>query len=139
MVLWLGLIFVGSTDLMSSTRTSRFIGPVLRWLVPGISEEAIRNVQLMVRKGAHVAEYGVLALLLWRARRKPVPGDRRPWSWREATTVVLLTVLFAAGDEWHQSFVPSRGSAVGDVLFDAAGALLAMLILFGLGRWRRHW
>src|SRR6266487_5867071 len=80
-VLWMGLIFGGSTDVMSSHRTSRFIGPLLRWLNPNISDEAIRAVQTVVRKGGHVAEYSVLAVLIWRGRRKPFRNDSRPWSW----------------------------------------------------------
>ncbi len=138
-VLWLGLIYLGSTDWMSTTRTSRIIGPLLRWLVPEISDEAIRRVQWVVRKGAHMAEYGVLALLLWRARRRPQPGDPRPWDGREARSTLLWVALCGAADEFHQSFVVSRGSAVGDVLFDLAGGALALGILFAWGRWRRDW
>src|SRR5207247_4950006 len=71
-VLWLGLIFGGSTYVLSLQRTSRIIGPLLRWLNPNISDETIRAVQTVTRKGGHVAEDSVLAVLLWRGRRKPV-------------------------------------------------------------------
>src|SRR5207302_10580778 len=33
-LIWLVMIFVGSTDLMSTEHTSRIIGPILRWLHP---------------------------------------------------------------------------------------------------------
>src|SRR5216117_3059911 len=101
-VLWMGLIFGGSTDLLSSHRTSRILVPLLRWLNPNISDETIRAVQTIVRKGGHVAEYSVLAVLLWRARRKPFKNDPRPWSWREAARAVLYSGLYAATDEFHQ-------------------------------------
>ena len=68
----MGLIFAGSTDILSSQHTSRIIGPLLRWLNPNVSDQTIRAVQAVVRKGSHVAEYSVLALLLWRARRRPM-------------------------------------------------------------------
>ena len=65
-----------------------------------------------IRKCAHLTEYAMLALLLWRAVRKPVKNDPRPWIWREARLALLLVVLYAASDEFHQLFVPSRDAAV---------------------------
>ena len=40
------------------------------------------------------------------------------------STAALLAVLYGLGDEVHQSFVPGRDASVGDVVADAAGALL---------------
>ena len=139
MILWCGVIFGFSSDAGSSLHTSRIIGPVMRWLVPGISEEAIGRVQLVVRKAAHMTEYGVLALLSWRAWRKPARGDRRPWRWREAGGGGGFAVLFAVTDEIHQSFVPSREGRVLDVLIDASGAMLGLLAIRAWGKWRGRW
>jgi len=133
------LIFGLSTNAGAPRNTSRIIGPIVRWLVPGISDEALGRVVVTIRKGAHVTEYAVLALLCWRARRKPVRGDARPWQWRDAGFAFAFAVLFAASDEWHQSFVPSREGAVRDVLIDSAGAGLGLFALWRLGRWRGHW
>src|SRR5580765_3111762 len=47
--LWMGVIFFLSTDELSDQRTSRFIGPFLRWLNPGISDTAVRKIQYAVR------------------------------------------------------------------------------------------
>ncbi|PYK97495.1 MAG: hypothetical protein DME19_16125 [Verrucomicrobia bacterium] len=136
-VLWMGLIFCGSTDVLSSQHTSRVIGPLLRWLNPNVSEETIRAVQAVIRKGSHVTEYSVLALLLWRARRKPMKNDPRPWSWREAAFAILLAGVYAATDEFHQSCVPSRGASVWDVLLDTLGATAGIVLLWQLGRRRK--
>lgn len=65
-----------------------------------------------LRKAGHLAVFA----LLWLLARRPL-GD----GWGFA-----FTVLYAASDEWHQTFVPGRGGAVSDVLIDAAGALLAL-------------
>ena len=138
-VLWMGLIFGGSTNLLSSQNTSRIIGPLLRWLNPNVSDETIREVQTVVRKGGHVAEYSVLAVLLWRARRKPFKNDPRPWSWGEAARVVFYSGLYAASDEFHQWFIPSRGASVWDALLDTLGAAAGLLFLWRLGRGRRLW
>jgi VanZ family protein len=138
-VLWMGLIFGGSTDLLSSQRSSRIIGPLLRWLNPNISDKTIRGVQTVVRKGGHVAEYSVLAVLLWRARRKPFKNDPRPWSWHEATVVVFYSGLYGATDEFHQWFIPSRGASVWDAFLDTLAASAGLLLLWRLGRKRRLW
>jgi VanZ family protein len=93
----------------------------------------------MVRKCAHLTEYAVLALLLWRAMRKPVRNDPRPWNWREARFVLLLVMCYAATDEFHQIFVPARTSLVSDVFIDTAGGAAGLAALWILGRWRKHW
>jgi VanZ family protein len=139
MLVWMAVIFAGSTDLMSSRRTSRIIGPILRWFKPDITDETIRQVQLVARKTAHCAEYAILALLVWRAVRKPTRNDGRPWSWREAGLAVSVAAAYAVTDELHQSFVASRDASVGDALIDTAGAAMGMLILWSLGRRRGLW
>jgi len=81
--MWMLLIFGASSDTLSSAHTSRILGPIIRWLAPNISEAALDSIVFRVRKCAHVTEYAVLAWLLWRARRKPVKADPRPWRWFE--------------------------------------------------------
>jgi VanZ family protein len=135
----MALIFGFSTGAGSSQHTSRIIGPVLRWLIPGIADTTVDRVQFVVRKGGHLSEYAALAWLLWRARRQPVKDDSRPWRWSEGAFALVVAVLFAASDEVHQSFVPSREARFGDVCIDAAGAALGLLALHAQGRWRRRW
>ena len=70
----MALIFSASGDRASFSHSSRIIGPIVRWLFPQLSDEAVHAIVVLVRKCAHLAEYAVLALLLWRALRKPTPG-----------------------------------------------------------------
>lgn len=135
----MALIFFGSTGAGSVNNSSRIIGPFLRWLKPDISEEAIRLVLLPVRKSMHVAEYAILAMLIWRARRKPVAGDARPWNTRDAFVAVGLAALYAATDEFHQWFVATRGASVVDVLIDTFGACIGVGVIWALGRWMKRW
>ena len=131
MVIWFLLIFGASTDMMSSSHTSRIIGPILRWLHPDIKDETVRQVQLIIRKGAHVTEYAILALLLYRAFRRTL--ERRPDEWcrRCAAWSWGLAFLYAASDEWHQTFVPSRGGSIHDMLIDCCGAALGLVLWHG--------
>ena len=126
LLIWLGVIFVGSTSVMSTEHTSRYIVPFLLRLRPGISPGAIWIIHVVVRKCAHITEYTVLALLLWRALRSIS-------SLRTKTSIVFGAVLLgcavcAVSDEFHQTFVKSRTASVPDVLLDIAGALLGLLI-----------
>ena len=137
-ILWMSLIFFASTDAGSPKRTSRIIGPILRWIKPDISPETISNIQHVVRKGAHLFEYGVLASLAWLARRFE-RKNWREWSWREFRVIVLFCAIYAATDELHQQFVSSRHASPLDVALDTTGAVAALLAIWMLGRWRKFW
>ncbi len=84
---------------------------MLHWLFPQMPEDTERFIVLIARKCAHLTVYGVLGLLLWRARRQPVRNDPRPWKWRDAGFALTIVFLYAASDEFHQIFVPTRTRA----------------------------
>ena len=116
LLIWLGVIFVGSTSVMSAEHTSRYIVPFLLWLKPGMSPKAIWTILVVVRKCAHVIEYTVLALLLWRALRS-VPALRTK-TLMVSSLVLLGCALFAASDELYQTYVKARTPSFRDVLLD---------------------
>ncbi|MGI9173538.1 MAG: VanZ family protein [Chthoniobacterales bacterium] len=131
-VLLMALIFCASTDTMSGEHTSRFLGPFLLWLFPGIGPKALGNAQLLIRKFGHVAEYTALGFLLARGFASLLAkGVRHPaaWAW-------CMAVAWAALDEFHQAFVPSRTPSPIDVMIDAWGALVGLGIYWALVRWR---
>jgi hypothetical protein len=78
-------------------------------------------------KFLHVVEYGVLAVLCYRA-------FRHAWYGGTALTALVLAVVAATvygiSDEVHQAFVPSRTSDLGDVIADLAGACLGASLWF---------
>lgn len=123
-LIWLGFMFIGSTDALSAPHTSRFLVPFLRWLNPGISFATLESIQLIIRKFSHLSEYAVLATLLWRALRGGT-NLRLKMSILFAAAWIACAV-FAAGDEFHQSFVPSREASPIDVLIDIGGAFVGL-------------
>ena len=133
------VIFSASSDRLSFQHSSRIVAPFVRWLFPHLSDRAVHDVVLAVRKCAHLTEYAVLVLLLWRALHKPPAPGVSAWHWSEAGVALGLAALYAASDEIHQAFVPSRQASFWDVLLDIGGATLALLCLWGLGRWRKRW
>jgi VanZ family protein len=136
-LIWLAVIFSASGDRQSFRHSSRIIAPIVRWLYPDISEESLDEVVTFGRKCAHVTEYAILAMLCWRALRKPRKADPCPWAWREAGWAAGLVALYAATDEIHQCFVPSRYGSPWDVLIDTLGGVLGLLVLWAFFTWRR--
>lgn len=126
LLVWLGLIFLDSTDLMSAEHTSRFIVPFLRWLKPDISPDTLASIHIIIRKCAHVGEYAILALLLFRAAICMTNLKRSMLILYASVWIVCF--LVAATDEFHQTFVVSRGPSATDVMIDSAGAILGLLI-----------
>ena len=140
-MVWVGVIFLGSTDLMSAEHTSRFIVPFLRWLKPDISAETLASIHFIVRKCTHVGEYAILALLLLRAATL-MPNSKRsiPILYVSVWGVCLFV---AVTDEFHQMFVASRGASVRDIMVDSSAAVLGLLIgaIFQMSRatgWKKR-
>ena len=134
LILWMLFIFWASTDVLSAEHTSRFLVPFLRWLKPDISAATIETIHLLIRKGSHLAEYAIFAALLWRAIHYGT--NIRAGLRFEAVLVFFFAMLYAAGDEFHQSFIKSRGSSAGDVMIDSGGILLGILAFWAITRER---
>jgi len=131
-ILWMALIFLGSTDILSAEHTSRFLVPFLRWIDPQISLAALNMIQVLIRKLGHLTEYAILAALLW-------PAFGRGITWHLKMSILFLVAwvacaIFAASDEFHQSFVPSRTASPSDVMIDICGALVGLAICWAFAR-----
>jgi VanZ family protein len=126
LLVWVGVIFLDSTDLMSAEHTSRFIVPFLRWLKPDISSETLASIHFILRKCAHVGEYAVLGLLLLRAATL-MTNYKRSIPIRYLSVLGVCLVV-AATDEFHQTFVASRGASATDVMIDSVGSIVGLLI-----------
>jgi VanZ family protein len=85
-------------------------------------------VDLVGRKIIHFGQYALLTFLWWRAFEREL-GSRRA-----ALAAFVVTVAYAASDEYHQSFVEGRHGSPLDWLIDSAGAGLAAMRLAGRER-----
>jgi VanZ family protein len=100
-------------------------GPVVLWAAFIFTLSSIPNLEVthepvgnfLTRKVAHLVEYATFYLLLFRAQGNLGAGR-----------AVALTILYGVTDEVHQAFVPSRTPNVTDVLFDAMGAVLGLIL-----------
>jgi VanZ family protein len=110
---------------VTTSRTLTHWVPVVLWAALIFALSSVSHLSsglgtwdLFLRKGAHITEYAILALLLARALEREVPA-------------FVLGVLYAASDEVHQSFVRGRHGAPLDVAIDSIG------LLIGVIAWRR--
>ncbi len=76
---------------------------------------------LVVKKGAHFLIYASLGLALVRGLRGDQPARRT-----EYVLAIVLTLLYAIGDEYHQTFVSGRDGNWHDVALDTFGACCAL-------------
>jgi VanZ family protein len=132
-LLWGAVIFTASTDTFSADHTAVVIGTALHWFVPALSAATFEIIHFFIRKTAHLTEYFIFYLLLYRGIR----GARAGWHWSWAFAAWFIAAAYAALDEIHQSFVASRTASVWDSLLDSAGALIALLVLLLIHRLRR--
>ena len=121
-----------------SFQISLFLVKLVSPLLPTAGSEDIlfaraEQIHYFVRKAAHMTEYFLLTLSL----QLPL----RAWfSTQLKTNFRILigfaaTVLFAALDEFHQTFVPGRSGNFTDVCIDSVGAAIAsfcLLIFYSL-------
>lgn len=69
----------------------------------------------------HLAAYGVLAALFYRACRLSWPGRFAPVLLM--TISIIFATLYGVSDEFHQSFVNARQADGADVLADFVGSI----------------
>ena len=129
-LLWMGLIF-----LLSS--------------IPDATISQTGWLDFIIRKTIHLFEYGVLAILLAQSLKDSPRVDNllhgarpngqalykkylpnryhdRYMFWESRIKPFILAVVYAAADEFHQSFVPGRTGIWTDVLVDGLGATLGL-------------
>ncbi len=83
-------------------------------------------------KAVHILEYLLFGFLLARAfcyQWSWLDGAGKVSSWVRTWGIVALgSLLYGLSDEYHQSFVPGRESALSDVIADVIGGLLGAYI-----------
>lgn len=111
LVFWLIAIFIFSSDFFSADHTEKVL--------------VYDFLNVLVRKCAHVVEYAILMYLWFRS----LCVDRTRFS-RSVIWGVILSVLYALSDEWHQSFIPSRDGTIADVGWDTVGVVTMGVLLW---------
>jgi VanZ family protein len=125
-IAWAVLISVASTDSFSPEHTGRIITPILHWLFPSASLPTLNLLNHYIRKAAHVVEYFLFSVLVFRVIR----GKESGWQLRWAIWALAIAAGYSAFDEFHQSYVPSRTASPWDALLDTFGATAGQVVLW---------
>ncbi len=129
-LLWTGVVLWLGGDDASANTTSRFIGRFLRWLVPDATPAVLDRIHFFIRKGAHVGEYGVLALLTLLA----LLANTRAAALRLALPALAWVLAVAVCDEIRQATSLARTGSVWDVALDLSGGILALALALAYTR-----
>ncbi|MDR7073208.1 VanZ family protein [Fictibacillus barbaricus] len=138
-ILWAGMIFYASSqpyekqDLRPTISqfldmdfiSSLFSTTVFNYAGDEVSIEKLgpaQFIEFFIRKGAHFSVYFGLGFLLFRAIKLNLNKGLT------FITSLVLAILYAASDEFHQSFTIHRTPHVEDVMLDSIGALVGITI-----------
>lgn len=131
LLLWMTVIFMFSSS--GSVKSNDTSGKVISSAIsvkdkvtsketkPETKKKIVKKLNYSVRKSAHVFEYfvlGVLALNVFDAFNVK----------RKVLFAIILCVLYAASDEFHQLFT-GRTASVTDVLLDSAASIVGIYLL----------
>ncbi|KKU29340.1 MAG: VanZ-like protein [Candidatus Amesbacteria bacterium GW2011_GWA2_47_11b] len=122
---------------MSIRRRIRYWLPTILWAVlifsfsaqPTFSTTPVHWRDFVVKKSAHLFVYAVLALLIYRSLKLTT---RYPKSYLFLFTLILV-VLYAVSDEFHQTFSLGRTPTLRDVLIDIVGGLTGLIVKTKIG------
>ena len=128
-LLWAVFIFYLSTATFGKDTSQSLLTGAVAFLHVTLSRPAFDTVHEVCRKLAHLAEYGIFSLLLYRSLSTPGGGERQGASWS-----VLAAAAYSLTDEFHQLFVPGRHASIADCAIDSTGAAVALLLVLGYRR-----
>lgn len=120
-------IFFFSTDNFSGEKTGGLLFRIFHAFIHGLTEAGFKPWHFLIRKAAHFTEYAILTLLLFRAFRAGVVVQ---WQWRWVLKTLLVVIVYALFDEYHQTWTASRVGSIYDSLVDTAGAVAALATLW---------
>ena len=84
------------------------------------------DVDAIVRKFGHLFEFGFLAFLFYR-----IAAHRCGLSMAKAAVAgAFFSLVYAASDEYHQTFTYMRQGTVRDWCYDAAGVVIFLLVFY---------
>lgn len=96
----------------------------------------------IIKKSAHMTEYTIFTVLLYRAFLASGVGRKKA-----GIMALLLAVIYAGTDEFHQRFTPGRESTFRDTIFDTIGSIIAVYTVWNilpkapqrLRNWAKSW
>lgn len=132
-IVWMCIIFGFSAQTkeesgaVSNSFTYQIVSSTRSFFHLDLSDERVKEIadaiEGLVRKAAHMTEYGILSVLIfiWL-------GQWEMSLLRRGVTASGAAAVYAATDEVHQYFVPGRAGRFSDVCIDSAGAVAGIVV-----------
>lgn len=126
-LVWAGSIFATSSTVILPQE-------LFAWFRANIFDdpESLRKLQLFwgaswlfIVKGWHVTEFAILMVL----STLSIDAFTNRRTITNLWIAAGICAMYAASDEWHQTFVPRRGGIVSDVFIDCGGVAIAGILL----------
>lgn len=121
----IGIFYFSSQDGETSSQMSSRVAALLAflhidWL---ITPDMVHGISVSVRKWAHIYIYLALGFTssMW-------TGTFVSRVWKQAGLAALISCLYSATDEFHQSFVPGRCGTWRDMIYDGSGWSVGILL-----------
>lgn len=122
---WAATIFITSCTFIERGVFIRFVE---KFIPAGMPRDLWVNFWasfgIFVVKAYHVTEFAVLCYLLFLAFKTVFNNQSKA-----RFLAAAVAALYAASDEWHQTFVPGRGGTWVDVVIDCVGISIAVAII----------
>lgn len=84
-------------------------------------------------KPIHILIFGVLGVLVYRALEPDSQRDR--YTMKTALMTFGIVLCYGIIDEFHQGYTPGRSVDLYDLMADAVGGILAVIVIY---LWRRR-
>src|ERR1035441_8688299 len=124
---WAVLVFYLSTERFGSDFSQGLVAQALTLLHISVSPKTFHILDTLLRKIAHMTEYGILAFFVYGSF-----AEQQPFRWRlrQAIWCIAVVGLYSFTDELHQRYVPGRHASLVDCGIDVAGAVIAVGMIF---------
>ena len=123
---------------MSNLKTTKTIIklwlPVFLWCaviyflssIPNLKSDLPNQWDFVLRKIAHMAEYGILTVLLFRAYFKSNGFTIK----KSISFAIIFALTYAFTDEYHQLFVFGRQGSLNDIFIDSLGVFFMAFLIY---------
>lgn len=116
-IIWMTIIFIMSSfNSNESSNQSNFIVEIIANI---FNITNTHTLNIIIRKLAHYTEYLILGILVINLNNN---------KHKSIYLSIVICLLYAISDEFHQSFVPGRSCQLYDVAIDFFGALTGIFI-----------
>ncbi|HJF40579.1 VanZ family protein [Thomasclavelia spiroformis] len=120
-IIWMIFIFIMShTNGNDSSNQSNFIAQIILRFI----NVDLNILTFIIRKIAHMCEYAILFLLIYYGLHKAIKYQYK------LLISLIISILYACSDEFHQIFISGRSGQFKDVIIDTTGMIIMLSIIY---------